>query len=313
LEAGYAKAVSSVIQSIVDSHRPASDGPSKTAAMTINILPGPHLTPADCSELREMAADFGLAAIILPDLSALDGSRQEFSPLASGGTTLAAIANMGQSEHTIALGMTMGQPARLLQQKTNVACSVLPVCAGLEGTDALLQLLSRISRRQIPAKFERQRRVLGDSMRDLHAHFSGKSVCLALDNDLAVQTSAWLHEMGAVVELAVVPSLSESTGIIQAGEVVIGDLFSVRGTFDLFVASSHAEDTAGKLKAPHYEIGFPVYKSFGYTSRVTIGYRGTLGAIHDAANLMSRHSYPHIGKQGGQDESSIRHHKRHHG
>jgi hypothetical protein len=99
----------------------------------------------------------------------------------------------------------------------------------------------------------------------------------------------WLQEMGAAVDLAIIPALSESAGNIKAAEVVIGDLFSIRGSFDLLVASSHAEKTAAGLKAAHYEIGFPVYKSFGYVSRVTIGYTGTLSAIHDVANLLSRH------------------------
>jgi hypothetical protein len=37
-------------------------------------------------------------------------------------------------------------------------------------------------------------------------------------------------------------------------------------------------------------MGFPVYKTFGYTSKVMIGYRGTLTMIGETANLlMTKH------------------------
>jgi nitrogenase molybdenum-iron protein alpha/beta subunit len=254
------------------------------------VLVGSHLTPSDCNEIRDTVDSFGLEAIILPDLSALDGSRQGFSPLASGGTSLMAIAKMGRSEHTLALGMSMEQPAKLIQEKLGIAYTVLPLCAGLAGTDMLLQLLSGISGRPVPVKFIRQRRIVVDAMRDTHGHVAGKKFCLALESDLAAQTSSWAREMGADVNLAVIPALSESAGSIQAREIVIGDLFSISGSFDLLVAGAHGQKRAKELKTAHYEIGFPAYKSFGYTSRVTIGYRGTLTAIHDVANLMSRHA-----------------------
>ncbi len=45
-----------------------------------------------------------------------------------------------------------------------------------------------------------------------------------------------------------------------------------------------------RLGVPLFEMGFPVYKTFGYTSKVTIGYRGTLTLINEMANLlMKRH------------------------
>ena len=78
--------------------------------------------------------------------------------------------------------------------------------------------------------------------------YGRKRICLALESDLAAQTSAWLREMGAHVELAVIPALSDSAGRIQAGEVVIGDLFSIQGDFDLLIAGSHGESTAKRLE-----------------------------------------------------------------
>lgn len=285
LEAGYAKAVEAAIQN-------ADFGPAMehrdARPRQITFLAGHHLTPADCCEIREIAESFGLKPVILPDLAALDGSRQGFSPLASGGTTTREMDRMGASEYTIALGMSMGPAAELLKQKAGTEYTVLESAAGLSASDELFRTLGRISGATVPGKYERQRRVLVDGMRDARFHFGGKNICVALDSDLAVQVSRVLAEMGAVTELAMIPALSSSADRIAAREVRIGDLFSIQGRFDMIAANAHGESTAKRLGAPHYEIGFPVYKSSGYTSKVTAGYRGTLNMVHDMANLLMK-------------------------
>jgi nitrogenase molybdenum-iron protein alpha/beta subunit len=70
--------------------------------------------------------------------------------------------------------------------------------------------------------------------------------------------------------------------------VEIGDLSSVKGEFDALIANSHAASTAKRLNIPLYEMGFPVYKTLGYTSKVTIGYRGTVTMINELANLLMK-------------------------
>jgi nitrogenase molybdenum-iron protein alpha/beta subunit len=125
-------------------------------------------------------------------------------------------------------------------------------------------------------------------MRDAHVYFGGTKICIALEPDLAVQTSKWLDEMGASVELAMIPTLSNAADRIRAREVRIGGLHSIEGEYDALISNSHAENTAKRLGAPLYEMGFPVYKTFGYTAKVTIGYRGTLGMIGEMANLLMK-------------------------
>jgi nitrogenase molybdenum-iron protein alpha/beta subunit len=125
-------------------------------------------------------------------------------------------------------------------------------------------------------------------MRDAHAFFGNKKICIALEPDLAVQTSKWLEEMGASVELAVIPTLSTAADRIQAREVLIGDLHSITGRFDLLISNSHAEATAHKLGAPLYQMGFPVYKTLGYTSKATTGYAGSLTLVNEVGTLLMR-------------------------
>jgi nitrogenase molybdenum-cofactor synthesis protein NifE len=283
LETGYARAVEAILGI-------AERGLPSAALRRVNVLAGSHLTPGDSTELREIIRSFGLEPVILPDLSALDGSRQGVSALALGGTTVESIRTMGDSLFTLVLGRSLAPAAELLHRHFGVGYQVCESVAGMAGTDELLAELSRISNRPMPERLQRQRLVLADGMRDAHEYFGGKKLCLALEPDLAVQTSRWLAEMGATVDLAIVPTLTPAVGRIAARDVRIGGLSLIRGEFDAVIANSHAERVAARINAPLFEMGFPVYKSLGYPSKVTIGYRGTLTLIHEMGSLlMKRH------------------------
>ncbi len=278
LESGYARAVERVLEALA--------GERSAGAPDVNVLAGSHLTPADFTELREMIEAFGLRPVMLPDLSALDGGRQGFSALASGGARIGDIERMGGASFTIAVGASMEGPARLLAERFGIEYAVFDSISSLQGVDALMETLSALSGRRMPARYERQRRVLVDGMRDAHFHLGGKRVCTALEPDLSVQVSGLLGEAGAEVGLAVVPAQAESLGRIRAGNVMVGDLFSIDGEFDMLIASSHGTDTAERLGVPLYQMGFPVHKVLGVNARVTVGYRGALTLINDIANLL---------------------------
>jgi nitrogenase molybdenum-cofactor synthesis protein NifE len=265
LETGYAKAVEALLQFTVHSSR-FTEG-------QINVLVGSHLTPADFTELREIIESFGLKPIMLPDLSALDGSRQGFSALSIGGTKIDEIRNMGASAFTIAIGASMEPAAMILKERFGIEYRVFEGISGLKDTDMFMEAISMLSGKQAPAKYERQRRVLIDGMRDAHFYYGNKKICVALEPDLSMQTAHWLEDMGAEVFEV------DTNG---------SGLFSVEGDFNLLISNSHAEDTAKRLGVPLYQMGFPVYKVLGNNSRVTIGYKGTLGLINDIANLMMR-------------------------
>jgi nitrogenase molybdenum-cofactor synthesis protein NifE len=281
LEQGYARAVEAIIRS-------AECGVRSAEGKTINILAGSHLTPGDVGELREIVESFGIKPIILPDLSSLDGSRENFSPLAEGGTKIGDIKTMAGSVLTLAMGKSMEPAAKIMKNACGIEYRVIEGLCGLQDTDRLMEILSEISGRPMHQRYERQKKVLIDGMRDAHFFYGGKRACLALEPDLALQMSRWLDEMGARVELAMIPTLAASADLIRAKNVELGDLFSIRGSFDLLISNSHGSDTAQRLKAPLYQTGFPVYKVLGAASRVTIGYQGTLAMINEVGNLLMR-------------------------
>ncbi len=278
LEKGYQVAVCRLIEELVEPEREKVPG-------QVNILVGGHLTPSDFSEVREMVEAFGLNPILLPDLSSLDGSREGFSALAQGGTKVSEIKEMGRSEFTIAVGASMQIPAELLKDITKVEYTLIDGLSGLRAVDRFMEVLSILSGRTMPERYRRQRRSLIDGMRDAHFYLAGRRVSVALENDLVLQVSQLLEEIGAKVTVAVVPYSAGSEERIKAEEVIVGDLFSIDRNAELIISNSRAQDLSRQLKVPLYQMGFPVYRAIGYTTKVTVGYRGSLTLINDLANL----------------------------
>ncbi|MGD0281944.1 MAG: nitrogenase iron-molybdenum cofactor biosynthesis protein NifE [Dissulfurispiraceae bacterium] len=286
LETGYAAAVEALTSL---ARRNQHD--TKRIGDRINVLAGCHLTPADFLELREIIESFGLRPVILPDLSALDGSRQGFSALAAGGTSLEEITTMGDAGFTLAIGPSMESPARKLKEQFGIEYKVVEGLAGLRDTDIFMETLALLSGNTVHPKYARQRHVLIDGMRDAHFYFGNKKVITALEPDLSVQTSRWLSEMGAEVLLSVIPQAAESWKGIQAQEVIIGSFLAINsegpGECDLLISNSHGEDLARQRGMPLYQMGFPLHKIIGGNARITMGYRGTLSLINDVANIFA--------------------------
>jgi len=277
IETGYCNAVKAVL-------RRTEIGSKGVYNNNINVLAGGHLNPVDFTSLREIIESFGLKPIILPDLSSLDGSRKGMSPLAEGGIGIERIKEMGGAIFTIAIGSSLEDAASYLKRVFDIEYKVFAGISGLEDTDIFMETLSMLSGNPVPSRYIRQRSILIDGLRDAHFYLRGKKVCLALEPDLSIQTSRWLNEAGAQVLLSVIPTDCPASGDIIARDVVIGDLHSMEGEFDIVISNSHAEDITQRLGVPLYQIGFPVYKSFGYCSKVTIGYSGALSHIIDLVN-----------------------------
>jgi len=277
LEEGYAAAVGALVE--------LARGGDRNATI-VNVLAGPSLTPGDIHGLRETITTYGLTPVILPDISALDGSREEFSGIAKGGTTLDEIKRIGTAGLTIAIGASMKRPAEILFERFGIRYELLNGIQGLAGADELHALLKRQSGFEMPAAYARQRRALVDGMRDAVNAFAGKRVALALEAETALGLSEMLAEMGAVVEYAAVPVLNTAAEGIIARHIESTDFGSILGDYDLFIASSHGEQTAERLKVKHFVHGFPVFERLGYNTGEYTGYRGTLAIINAIGNAL---------------------------
>lgn len=280
LEEGYAAAVHTLAGLARDVDATTELNPDR-----ITVLAGTHLTPGDAVWLRELIEEFGLQPVFLPDLGALDGSHLGLSALASDGTSLAEIHGIGSSSHTLVLGASLEATARTLRERFGTPYSVLEFAHGLAATDLLLATLSLLSGSPVPLRYERQRQVLVDAMRDAKLELAGAHVTLALEPDHALSVSALFAEVASET-IAIVPTAPSHAARIRATEVVVGDFASVPATTELLLASSHGARTAGAIGAAHVETGFPVFATYGASRVVTLGYAGATALVDASANAL---------------------------
>lgn len=292
-EDGYKHAVTGIVRALVK--------PLPVDARQITLLPGSHLSPGDIDELREIVEAFGLSVIVLPDISgSLDGHiAPDWRGTTIGGTTLEQVRAAGASAFTIAVGEQTREAAEALQSIAGTPFEVFERLTGLEVNDRLLQRLSQIAGRPVPAKYRRQRSQLLDAMLDGHFYTGGIKVAIGAEPDLLLAVGGLLHEMGAELRCCVSTTKSAAHALLPAEQVVLGDLEDLeRGAADcdLLITHSHGRQAAERLDKPLLRIGFPVFDRIGNAHRRHVGYRGTMNLIFEVSNLMmERIAHHHAG------------------
>lgn len=278
LERGYARAVEAMLSLL-------SKGEYKREQGQVNLLLGSHLTPADFTVIRQTVEFFGIKPILLPDLSSLDGGRA-FSGITQGGTTIKEIKAMTNSEFTLVIGESLASAGEILKERFGIDYRVVKSLCGLSSFDEFLKILSQISGVEIPDRFKRERESLIDLIRDAHFYLAEKQVAVALEPDHVLHLSSLIRGSGMALKLTILPEKTEKMESIQSERVLIGSINDIEDKYDLLISNSHATYRAKRLKIPLYEMGFPVYKKFGYPLKVTVGYRGGMNIICDLVNLL---------------------------
>ncbi|MFH1033514.1 MAG: nitrogenase component 1, partial [Pseudomonadota bacterium] len=209
---GFHRAVAALVEQLALEGGPANG--------RVNLLPG-LCSPADLRYLKEVLEDFGLPAVVLPDISqTLDGvARAEYELIPEGGTPLAHIRTMGGGRATLELGR-FAQPhpsaGALLAQRHGVPLHVMASPIGLRASDALFTALEDIAGRPTPDKHARERGQLLDAFVDGHKYLSGATAIVYGEEDLVLGLCSLLSEVGVRVLLAA--SGGESPGLAAAIE-----------------------------------------------------------------------------------------------
>ena len=144
------------------------DPAAPAAAGTVNLFPG-MVSPADLRHLKEIVADFGLSAMMLPDYSrTLDGGLwTDYQRIPDGGTPVTAIAAAGSAAASIELGRILSRAketaATHLQQHCGVPAHRLALPMGIRQTDRFMETLAAVSGREIPLHHQRDRGRLLDA------------------------------------------------------------------------------------------------------------------------------------------------------
>lgn len=278
----------------------------------VNVLPG-FVSPADLRHLKELLADFGLPAVILPDYSdTLDGPAwDQYQKIPAGGTPLASLRTMGQARATLQFGRTLRpqhNTAAMLQQRYGVLAFEMSLPIGVRQTDALFTALEQISGRPVPEHHQRERGRLIDSYVDGHKYVFGKRAIVYGEEDLVAGLVAALTEIGVVPVLcatggesgrlaqaidAVAPGLSTQIQIRQGMDFAeMGELARDLKP-DLLVGSSKGYSIARELDVPLVRVGFPVHDRIGAQRTLHLSYRGAQQLFDRIANALLEHKQSH--------------------
>ena len=264
----------------------------------VNVLCGASLTPGDLEALRELIERFDLYPVFIPDLAdSLDGhlDAEDYQPLTTGGTPLAAFAALGDAAATLVIGASLYSAADLLHERTGTPVHRFPHLFGLDVTDRLVMTLAGIAGQAVPARLVRQRAQLQDAMLDTHFLLGRARVAIAAEPDLLHGFSQLLADMGAEIVAAVAPATAPILAQLPLAQVHIGDLDDLETLAreheaELVIGNSHALDIAQRLDIPLLRAGYPLHDQFGGYQRAWIGYRGARQALFDLANAVLGHA-----------------------
>lgn len=295
---GWHRAVRAIVDQMVTDKAPP--------AHAVNILPS-LVSPADIRHLRELCAAFGIAPVILPDISdTLDGTaKEDYEPIPEGGTPLAAIRGMSGARATIQFGRTLAgrdSAGESLRRRFGVPCHTVGMPIGIRESDAFFAALEEAAGVPMPREVGLERGRLVDAMVDAHKYVFGKRVVVYGEEDLVVGLTAFLAEIG--MKPVLVATGARNMGLEKhiadvcadvAGElpeihegVDFHDIAERSATLapDLMVGHSKGYRYARDWNVPLIRVGFPIHDRFGGQRMLHIGYRGALALLDRIVNAI---------------------------
>jgi nitrogenase molybdenum-iron protein NifN len=283
---GFHAAVRAVVETLAR--------PSNSRSHHVNLFPG-MVSAADLRYLKEIAEDFEISSIVLPDYSeTLDGPALDaYQKIPAGGTPIHGIRSAAGARASIEFGRTIRQrdtAAAFLESAFGVRAHRLGLPIGINETDRFFSTLKDIAGRPVPRKYEMERGRLVDSYVDGHKYVFGKRAIVYGEEDLVVGLAALLAEIGIIPVLCasggksgalrqaiaeVAPNLPESLEICDGADFMsIAEKAKLLKP-DLLIGNSKGYGIARDLGIPLVRVGFPIHDRIGGQRILHLGYRGT--------------------------------------
>lgn len=279
------------------------------------------ISPEDIRHLKEIVDDFGMDTMIFPDYSeTLDGtSWNTYQRVPEGGTLVSTLKKSALASFSIELGYILnagGKNGRIktnflsqsageyLQTKFDVNFRRTGLPIGIRETDKFFQLLSSVSDKSIPAKYEKQRGRLVDLYIDGHKYVSGKKAIIYGEEDLVIALTAFIAEIG--IKPLLCATGGESGKLKDTLQNVLGDMYSneilvgqgitfeqmedtiIRSGIqpDLMIGNSKGYYIARKWDIPLIRVGFPIHDRIGAAHNKLLAYEGTTLLFEQIVNTL---------------------------
>ncbi len=294
---GFHAAVLALVEKLAESGAPSKEH--------INLFPG-MVSPADLRYLKELAEDFGLPTVLLPDYSdTLDGAAAEvYRKIPEGGTPIAAIRSTASARATIEFGRTIVHrktAASFLRDRFGVPAHRIGVPIGARETDTFFQHLEQLSGRPTPHRHSDERGRLIDAYVDGHKYVYGARAVVYGEEDFVVGLTAFLAEIGVEPVLcasggasgnldaaiaAVAPQLAGKIAVRENTDFLSIEEQARALKPDFLIGSSKGQSIARRLGAPLVRVGFPVHDRIGGQRILHLGYRGAQQLFDRVVNTL---------------------------
>lgn len=284
----------------------------------INMFPG-FVSPADLRHLKEILCDFGLNYIMVPDYSeSVDNPNwKEYKRIPDGGTPVSDIKNCANAYSSVELGYIFNKASKagrirnqskqietageFLENKFQVQNYQTGLPIGIKETDSFFSILKKLSGKETPEKYVKERGRLIDAYVDGHKIMFGKKAIIYGEEDFIIGLAKFLSETGIEIILAISggnsgslkPILSEVSGnsdkiTIIGDDMDFEDLADLAKNLeaDIMIGNSKGYYIARKLNIPLVRAGFPVHDRFGAQRLQHLCYEGTQSLYDRIANAL---------------------------
>ncbi len=257
----------------------------------INIIPG-YVEPSDMEEIKRIAAELGIKAVVFPDTSNVLNRPQtgKYEMYPKGGVRIPELVSTGDSKATVALGRMASWPAaRALDVKCNVRCELLELPIGLAATDVFINTLRTIAGVSVPDSINLERGRLLDIITDMHQYFYQKKVGLVGDPDqlislceFLVSVDMWpIHVVtgtsGKKFESRIreiTKNIPHEINVRAGGDMFLFHQWVKNEPVNLMMGNSYLKYIARDEDIPFVRFGFPILDRVGHSYFPTVGYRG---------------------------------------
>ncbi len=296
---GYNAALLSIVKELCTD----SKANNKVNVVTCSMNPG------DIRNVKKMLESFGIDYILLPDVSnTLDAPyEKEYRRIPKGGTKVSDIVKMGGAAATIEIGLTVSEEAsvgELLKKKFDIPLYKCAMPVGISSTDAFLEILEKISGKEVPKDLKEQRGRLVDGMIDSHKfNAEGRAVIFG-EPELSYAMGMLCMENGIKPVListgAENKKLKELIGKACNGEnpTVLDDTnfdtirdYAVKLNANILLGNSDGKVITEKEGIPLVRVGFPVHDRVGGQRKVITGYNGSLELLDNITNTLLEVKY----------------------
>jgi nitrogenase molybdenum-iron protein NifN len=284
----------------------------------VNVFPG-FISPADLRHLKEILRDFDLNFTMIPDYSeSVDNPNwKEYKRIPDGGTPLSDIIQSANAYSSIELGYVFNKANKTgrirnkshevetageyLESKFQVPNNQTGLPIGIKETDVFFKLLEKLSGKETPDKYKKERGRLIDAYVDGHKIMFGKKAIVYGEEDFVIGMAKFLSETGIEVVLAItggnsgkLKSILSETGTHLRQIMAIGDDMDFEDLADIakdmdvniMIGNSKGYYIARKLNIPLVRAGFPVHDRFGAQRLQHLAYEGTQHLYDRVANAL---------------------------